>query len=105
VDTFNLGVLEIGPVWVLESKAMAEVVKLQPHVVVCVALELNSANFDHQANLLYAPETRRFLQSNCQGGSSHLSRMMMHTHRYAVNNIVTMRLTCIVLRDTNDCRK
>ncbi len=57
VDALDLGVLEVGPVRVLKPEAVAEVVELQPHVIVRVRLELDSANFHHRAHLLCSPQT------------------------------------------------
>ena len=44
----DLNVFEVWPVRTLEPVAMAQVHKLEPHVIVVIFLELDSANFnDH----------------------------------------------------------
>lgn len=58
MDAFNLRVLEIRPVGVLETEAVAEVIELKPHAVVGIAFELDATNFNHLAKLLRSPLMR-----------------------------------------------
>ena len=56
MDALDLGVLEIGPVRVLETEAVAQVVELQAHAVVEITLEFDTANFDHQKSSSVRPD-------------------------------------------------
>ena len=80
VDALDLDVFEIGPVRRLKAEAVGEVVELQPHRVVEVALELDAADLHRHvvsSGLALPPKqrvARRFL----------LYRDTMHMYRDTV---------------------
>ena len=56
MDSFDLCILKVRPVRVLETKAVAEVVELQTHVIVGISLEFDPANLDHRTHLPCSPK-------------------------------------------------
>ena len=52
VDAFDLDVFEIRPIRALEAPSVRQVVKIEPHRILQIRLELDPPNHDHSRPLL-----------------------------------------------------